>query len=90
MWHEKIDKVIKSNGYNVSDADKCVHSKIIDERGVIICLYIGDMLIFGTDTDAVKVTKKFLSSKFSIKDMRLVDVILGINIVRIVKEFTLT
>ncbi|GJX11507.1 zinc finger, CCHC-type containing protein [Tanacetum coccineum] len=45
-------------------------------EGVIIFLYVDDMLIFGTDQNQVDKTKKFLSSKFSMKDMGEADVIL--------------
>ncbi|GJY62115.1 zinc finger, CCHC-type containing protein [Tanacetum coccineum] len=38
-------------------------------KGVIICLYVDDMLIFGTDQDQVNKTKEFLSSNFDIKDL---------------------
>ena len=38
------------------------------------------MLIFGTDQNQVDLTKEFLSSKFSMKDMGESDVILGIRI----------
>ena len=48
------------------------------------------MLIFDIDTEAVKDTKKILSSKFSTKDMGLVDVILRIKIVRISEGLALT
>ncbi|GJV13267.1 zinc finger, CCHC-type containing protein [Tanacetum coccineum] len=62
-------------------ADKCVYSKFdASGKGVIICLYIDDMLIFGTDQVKVDMTKEFLSSRFSIKDMGEEDVILGIRI----------
>nr|GEY58796.1 zinc finger, CCHC-type [Tanacetum cinerariifolium] len=44
---------------------------------VIICLYVDDMLIFGTDQNQVDKTKKYLSSKFLMKDMEEADVILG-------------
>ncbi|GJR50224.1 hypothetical protein Tco_1400745 [Tanacetum coccineum] len=44
--------------------------------GVIICLYVDDMLIFRTDQNQVNKTKKFFSSRFSIKDMGEADVIL--------------
>ena len=54
MWYEKFDKVIKSNGYKVSDADKCIYTKFIDGRGVIICLYVDDMVTFGIDTDCAR------------------------------------
>nr|GEV30536.1 hypothetical protein [Tanacetum cinerariifolium] len=46
-------------------------------KGVIICLHVDDMLIFGTDQNQVDKTKKFLSSKFSMKDMGESDVIPG-------------
>jgi hypothetical protein len=38
------------------------------------------MLIFGTDQNQVDLTKEFLSSRFSMKDMGEADVILGIRI----------
>nr|GEX72152.1 zinc finger, CCHC-type [Tanacetum cinerariifolium] len=52
--------------------DHCTYSG----KGVIICLYVDDMLIFGTDQNRVDKTKKFLSSKFSMKDMGESDAIL--------------
>nr|GEY20011.1 zinc finger, CCHC-type [Tanacetum cinerariifolium] len=48
----------------------------VSGKGVIICLYVDDMLIFGTDQNQVDKTKKNLSSKFSMKDMREANVIL--------------
>ncbi|GJV21218.1 zinc finger, CCHC-type containing protein [Tanacetum coccineum] len=81
QWHQKFDKVVLSNGCLLNQADKCVYSKF-DEfgKGVIICLYVDDMLIFGTDQVQVDLTKKFLSSRFSMKDMGEADVISGIRI----------
>ena len=73
--------MVLSSGYILNQADKCVYSKF-DESGkrVIICLYVDNMLIFGTDQNQVDLTKEFLSSKFSMKDMGEADVILGIRI----------
>jgi hypothetical protein len=78
QWHQKFDEVFLSNGYVLNQADECVYSKF-DESGkeVIICLYVDDMLIFGTDQNQVDQTMKFLSSKFSMNDMGEADVILG-------------
>ncbi|GJW89612.1 zinc finger, CCHC-type containing protein [Tanacetum coccineum] len=58
-------------------------------KGVIICLYVDDMLIFGTDQNQVDKTRKILSSKFSMKDMGEADVILGIKIKRENKEIVI-
>ncbi|GJY78805.1 retrovirus-related pol polyprotein from transposon TNT 1-94 [Tanacetum coccineum] len=81
QWHQKFDEVVLSNGYLLNQADKCVYIKFDETgKGFIICLYIDDMLIFGTDQVQVDLTKEFLSSIFSIKDMGEADVILCIRI----------
>ncbi|GKA26980.1 zinc finger, CCHC-type containing protein [Tanacetum coccineum] len=76
QWHQKFDEVVLSNGYLLNQANKYVYSKFDESgKGVIICLYIDDMLIFGTDQVQVDLTKEFLSSRFSMKDMGKDDVI---------------
>lgn len=47
---------------------------------MIICLYVDDMLFFGTDQLQVDETKHLLSSKFSMKYKGEANVILGIRI----------
>ena len=47
---------------------------------VLICLYVDDMLILGTNLLVVNETKKLLSSLFEMKDMSEADVILEIKI----------
>ncbi|GJT49677.1 retrovirus-related pol polyprotein from transposon TNT 1-94 [Tanacetum coccineum] len=49
---------------------------------VILCLYVDDMLIVGSNDKMIKSTKDMLKSKFDMKDMGLADVILGIKIIR--------
>ncbi|GKB70797.1 zinc finger, CCHC-type containing protein, partial [Tanacetum coccineum] len=80
-WHQKFDEVVLSSGFHLNKSDKCVYSKFnSSDKGVIICLYVDDMLIFRTDQNQVDKTKKFLSSRFSMKDMGEADIILGIKI----------
>nr|GEX94061.1 zinc finger, CCHC-type [Tanacetum cinerariifolium] len=91
QWHQKFDEVVLSSGFHLNQSDKCVYSKFDDfGKGVIICLYVNDMLIFGSDQNQVDKTKKFLSSRFSMKDMGEVDVIFGIKIKRKNKEIVIT
>lgn len=51
-----------------------------DDYGVIICLYVDDMLIIGTNIEGVNDTKNYLTSKFKMKDLNEVDTILGIKV----------
>ncbi|GKD16145.1 zinc finger, CCHC-type containing protein, partial [Tanacetum coccineum] len=81
-WHQKFDEVVLSNGYLLNQADKCVYSKFDKSgKGVIIYLYVDDMLIFGTDQVQVDLKKEFLSSRFYMKDMGrlMLSLALGLN-----------
>jgi hypothetical protein len=73
QWHEKFDSVILSHGFKHNNADKCIYSKFTDCYGVIICLYVDDMLIFGTNMEGISETKKYLTSRFKMKDLKEVD-----------------
>nr|GEV19247.1 zinc finger, CCHC-type [Tanacetum cinerariifolium] len=91
QWHQKFDEVVWSSDFLLNQSDKCVYSKFDRSgKGVIICQYVDDMLIFGTNQSQVDKTKKFLSSKFSMKDMREADVIPGIDIKRENKGIVIT
>ncbi|XP_026396723.1 uncharacterized protein LOC113291402 [Papaver somniferum] len=90
QWHEKFDKVALSYGFVVNDADKCIYSTEDKSEFVILCLYVDDMLIFGSDLSIVEQTKKFLSSNFDMKDLGEADVILGIKILSKGDELVLT
>ncbi|GJT51980.1 hypothetical protein Tco_0978137 [Tanacetum coccineum] len=64
---QKFDEVVLSNGYLLNQADRYVYSKFDESgKGVIIFLYIDDMLIFDTDQVQVNLTKEFLSSRSDI------------------------
>nr|GEV05668.1 zinc finger, CCHC-type [Tanacetum cinerariifolium] len=91
QWHQKFDEVVLSCRFVLNQFDKCVYCKFDKSgNGVIICLYVDDMLMFGTDQDQVDKTKEFLSSNFSMKNMGEADVILGIRIKREDKGITIT
>jgi hypothetical protein len=80
QWNGKFDIVILSNGFKHNGADKCIYSKFTKEYGVIVCLYVDDMLIFGTNMKGIYETKKYLTSMFKMKDLNEVDTILGIKV----------
>ncbi|KAL0325017.1 UNVERIFIED_CONTAM: Retrovirus-related Pol polyprotein from transposon TNT 1-94 [Sesamum radiatum] len=80
QWHQIFDEVVLSSGYRLNQSNKCVYIKFDNSgNGVIICLYVDDMLIFGTNQQQVDLRKEFLSSRFSMKDMGEADVILGLG-----------
>ena len=52
--------MILSNDCQHNSGDKYIYSKFTNDYGVIICLYIDDMLIIGTNMQGVNETKKYL------------------------------
>jgi hypothetical protein len=59
-------------------------------QGVILCLYVDDILIFGTSLDVINEVKTFLCQSFNMKDLSEVDVILNIKLFKGENEITLT
>jgi hypothetical protein len=73
---------LTSAGFVVNEANKCVYYQCGGGEGVILCLYIDDILILGTSLDVIKKTKDFLSNNFEMKDLGEADVILNIKLLR--------
>lgn len=89
-WYEKFHNSIISNGFVVNSSDSCLYSKTCDSGCVMICLYVDDMLIFGTNLDVVQETKAYLSSVFEMKDLGEADVILGVKLQRTKSGFMMS
>ena len=66
----------------MNEADKCVYYRYGGGNGVILCLYVDDILIFGNNIDVIKEVKDFLSNNFEMKDLGEADVILNIKLLR--------
>ena len=82
QWHEKFDNVMMSHDFKINECEKCIYVKDTEHRYIIVCLYVDNMLIIGSDDKMITSTKTMLNLRFDMKDMRLVDVILGIKIIR--------
>ena len=80
QWHEKFDSVMMTNGFKINECDKCVYVKNTEHGFVIICLYVDDIHIMGSNNEVIKTTKKMFNNKFDMKDLGVADVIHGIKI----------
>ena len=82
LWHEKFDRTLTSVGFVVNEADKCVYYRYGGGEGVILCLYVDDILIFGSGLKVIEEMKEFLSNNFEMKVFGEADVILNIKLLR--------
>jgi hypothetical protein len=69
-------------GFVVNEADTCVYYRYGGGEGVIVCLYVDDILIFGTILNVIKEVKDLLSNNFEMKDLEEVYVIFNVKLLR--------
>jgi hypothetical protein len=90
QWYEKFDRTLTSIGFVVNEDDKCVYYRYGGGEGVILCLYVEDILIFGTNMKVIHEVKSFLSKSFHMKDLGQADVILNIKLIKKESGITLS
>jgi hypothetical protein len=89
QWSEKFDKTMTSVGFVVNEARTCVYYQFGGDKGVILCLSVDDILIFGIIVNVINNVKLFLSQHFDMKDLGETDVILNIKLIKGENEITL-
>jgi hypothetical protein len=89
-WHEKFDVTLISAGFSVNEADRCVYYHHGGGQGVILYLYVDEILIFGTRLDVINEVKTLLCQCFDMKDLGGANVILNIKLIKGDNEITLT
>ena len=67
--HEKFDRTLTSAGFVVNEANKCVYYRYSGGEGVILSLYVDDILILGSSLKVIEEVKEFLTSNFEMKDL---------------------
>ncbi|KAI3755705.1 hypothetical protein L1987_55511 [Smallanthus sonchifolius] len=82
QWHQRFDHVMLDAGFKINECDICVYVKDTSNGYVILCLYVDDMLIAGSDEKIITSTKNMLKARFDMKDMGFADLILGVKITR--------
>jgi hypothetical protein len=82
QWHAKFERTLTSVGFVVNEANKCVYYRHGGGEGVVLCLYVDDILIFGTSLKVIEEIKTFLSQCFEMKNLGEANVILNIKLLR--------
>ncbi|RVW26309.1 Retrovirus-related Pol polyprotein from transposon TNT 1-94 [Vitis vinifera] len=74
--------VITSFGFKENIVDQCIYLKFSGSKFIILVLYVDDILLASSDVGLLHETKRFLSSKFDMKDLGNASFVLGIQIHR--------
>nr|GEW65261.1 Gag-Pol polyprotein [Tanacetum cinerariifolium] len=82
-WYKIFDSFIRSLEYNRLHADLCAYFKRFGNNDLfILLLYVDDMLVAGPSKDRINKLKAQLAREFEMKDLRLANKILGMQIHR--------
>ncbi|CDF39891.1 unnamed protein product [Chondrus crispus] len=83
QWHAKVnDFLIGELGFETSRSDPCLFIKRIGNTIMLIALYVDDLLLAGSDIDAIKWMKGELNKRFEMKDLGKAKVCIGLEIER--------
>ena len=75
LHSQKIDKVMHY-GFSVNEYEKRIYSKMMNDRYVILYLYVDETLIYEPKLEDILVVKDYLSKMFDTKDLGEADIIL--------------
>jgi hypothetical protein len=89
QWYLKFDRTIRNFGFKENVDDNCVYAKFKNGRYIFLILYVDDILLASSDVSLLLETKKFLSSKFNMKDLGEDSFVLGIEIHRDISKWVL-
>ena len=79
------------HGYSRCHSDHCVYFKRLDDDSdIILCFYVDDMLVAGSNMDHIKELKQKLAFSFAMKDLGAKKQILGMKIYKDRKHRKLT
>jgi hypothetical protein len=71
QWYLKFDSTIRKFRFKENIEDNCVYTKFKNRKFIFLILYVNDILLASSDVNLLQETKKFLSSKFDIKDLEI-------------------
>jgi hypothetical protein len=78
VWYDTIHDYLKKLGFKRTESDHGVF--ISPETGVILAVYVDDLLIFGSDIKDIRCIQNELSSRFQMTDLRELSHYLGMEI----------
>lgn len=83
-WYDKFDKVIKNFGFTSSYLDSCLYVRKADtiKDSIYIVLYVDDLVIITGNDQQLKLLKGYLMNLFEMKDMKDIELFLGMRITR--------
>ncbi|KAJ4754257.1 polyprotein [Rhynchospora pubera] len=79
-WYSKIDSCFIKSGFERSKSEPNLYVKKEGDKLLILCLYVDDMIYFGTDEGLVEQFKNNMKKQFEMTDLGLLHYFLGLEV----------
>ena len=80
VWNQQIRRFLKSIGFEPTYSDPCVY--INKETGIIVAMWVDDLMIFGKDMGTINELKVQLSKEYEMKDLGELKYFLSVQVHR--------
>src|SRR5438045_7885666 len=80
VWNQRIRQFLRSIGFEQTYADPCVF--VNPQTGVILAMWVDDLIIFGKDNKSVNDVKTALNGEYKMKDLGELQYFVGIQVHR--------
>jgi hypothetical protein len=64
QWYEMFDNTLTTTSFVVNEANTCVYYRYGGDEFVMPCLYVDDILIFGSNLNVIEEVKKSSIEQF--------------------------
>lgn len=90
-WFEVFEESLKGKGFKNSLVDRCIY--MLDRgnisKNIYVILYVDDLVIVCANLETMNNFKKYLMSKFDMRDLKEIKMFLGIKVMRYDDKITL-
>ena len=78
-WNGMLHNFLSENNFIQSDVDNCVYVKQIDDKMIVIVIWVDDLIIGASNDLLLCETKNMLKERFKMKDMGKLSHFLGVD-----------
>ena len=79
-WNHHFDEAIKSFDFIKNEEEPCVYKRVSESAIIFFILYVDNILLIENDIPILTTVKRWLSKKFSMKDLGKASYILKIKV----------